>query len=205
MDLPKPTPPYRTSEDTVSLIGGLAVHYDDSMIAKVLNQQQRRTATGMSFTPVNVASIRKRHGIPARQTGNSPDPEGDVMSVHQAAAEPGITASTLYRWLNDGFVPGEQITPGAPWRIRLTESIRISSPTMPPPAGSPSRSPPHPSASPGRPCCSVSSAANSAPSTSAPDAGKACVSSYPPPKTGCPSHPRPVKEQCDAQSTGSGT
>ena len=46
------------------------------------------------------------------------------MSVHQAAAELGITASTLYRWLNDGYVPGEQITPGAPWRIRLTESIR---------------------------------------------------------------------------------
>ena len=64
VDLPKPRPPYRTSEDTVSLIGRLAVHYDDSMIAKVLNQQQRRTATGMSFTPVNVASIRKRHGIP---------------------------------------------------------------------------------------------------------------------------------------------
>jgi hypothetical protein len=103
--------------------GVLAVHYDDSMIAKVLNQQQRRTATGMSFTPVNVASIRKRHAIPARQTASSPDPGADVMSVHQAAAELGITASTF------------------------------------------------------------SSAANSAPSTSAPGAGKACVSSYPPPKT----------------------
>jgi len=124
VDLPKPKPPYRTSEDTVSLFGRLAVHYDDSMIAKVLNQQQRRTATGMSFTPVNVASIRKRHAIPARQAASSPEPEGDVMSVHQAAAELGITASTLYRWLNDGFVPGEQITPGAPWRIRLTGSIR---------------------------------------------------------------------------------
>ena len=122
--LPKPRPPYRTSEDTVSLIGRLAAHYDDSMIAKVLNQQQRRTATGMSFTPVNVATIRKRHGIPACQDRDDPDPDGEVMSVHQAAAELGITASTLYRWLNDGFVPGEQITPGAPWRIRLTGSIR---------------------------------------------------------------------------------
>jgi hypothetical protein len=74
----------------------------------------------------------------------------------------------------------------------------ISSPTMPPPAGCPSRSPPHPWASPGRPCCSVSSAANSAPCISAPDAGKACVSSYPPPKTGCSSHSQAVKEQCDA-------
>jgi excisionase family DNA binding protein len=124
VDLPKPRPPYRTSEDTVSLIGRLAVHYDDSMIAKVLNQQQRRTATGMSFTPVNVASIRKRHDISPYQGGDVPDPDGEVMSVHQAAAELGITASTLYRWLNDGFVPGEQITPGAPWRIRLTQSIR---------------------------------------------------------------------------------
>ena len=124
VDLPKPRPPYRTSEDTVSLIARLAVHYDDSMIAKVLNQQQRRTATGMSFTPVNVATIRKRHGIPPYHGGDAPDPGGEMMSVHQAAAELGITASTLYRWLNDGFVPGEQSTPGAPWRIRLTGSIR---------------------------------------------------------------------------------
>ncbi len=122
--LPRPKPPYRTSEDTISLIGRLAAHYDDSMITKVLNQQQRRTATGMSFTPANVATIRKRHCIPACQGGTGPDPDGEVMSVHQAAAELGITASTLYRWLNDGYVPGEQITPGAPWRIRLTSAMR---------------------------------------------------------------------------------
>ena len=123
-DLPRPKPPYRTSEDTVSLIGRLAAHYDDPMITKVLNQQKRRTATGMSFTPANVATIRKRHGIPPCHSGNAPDPDGEMMSVHQAAAELGITASTLYRWLNDGFIPGEQITPGAPWQIRLTPSIR---------------------------------------------------------------------------------
>ena len=123
-DLPRPKPPYRTSEDTVSLIGRLAAHYDDSMITKVLNQQKRRTATGMSFTPANVATIRKRHGIPPCHSGDAPDPDGEVISVQQAAAKLGITVSTLYRWLNDGFVPGEQITPGAPWRIRLTEPIR---------------------------------------------------------------------------------
>ena len=123
-DLPRPKPPYRTSEDTVSLIGRLAAHYDDSMITKVLNQQKRRTATGMSFTPANVATIRKRHGIPSCHSRDAPDPDGEMMSVHQAAAELGITASTLYRWLNDGFVPGEQVTPGAPWQIRLTPAIR---------------------------------------------------------------------------------
>jgi transposase-like protein len=123
-DLPRPKPPYRTSEDTISLIGRLAAHYDDPMITKVLNQQQRRTATGMSFTPANVATIRRRNGISAPRDATGHDQDGEAMSVHQAAAELGITASTLYRWLNDGYVPGEQITPGAPWRIRLTDSIR---------------------------------------------------------------------------------
>jgi biotin operon repressor len=30
----------------------------------------------------------------------------------------------VHRWLNDGFIAGEQITPGAPWRIRLTEELQ---------------------------------------------------------------------------------
>ena len=41
-----------------------------------------------------------------------------------AAKQLGIAPSTLLRWLNDGFVAGEQLTPGAPWRIRLTDELR---------------------------------------------------------------------------------
>ncbi len=41
-----------------------------------------------------------------------------------AARQLGIAPSTQLRWLDDGFVAGEQITPGAPWRIRLTEELR---------------------------------------------------------------------------------
>src|SRR5205807_10095506 len=36
----------------------------------------------------------------------------------------GVVPSTRHRWLGDGFIAGEQITPGAPWRIRLTEELR---------------------------------------------------------------------------------
>jgi hypothetical protein len=32
--------------------------------------------------------------------------------------------STLHRCLNAGIIVGEQITPGAPWRIRMTEELR---------------------------------------------------------------------------------
>ena len=42
----------------------------------------------------------------------------------RAARQLGIAPSTLLRWLNDGFIAGEQVTPGAPWRIRLTEELR---------------------------------------------------------------------------------
>jgi len=44
--------------------------------------------------------------------------------VSAAAHQLGIAASTLLRWLNDGFVAGEQDTPGAPWRIRITDQLR---------------------------------------------------------------------------------
>jgi predicted site-specific integrase-resolvase len=44
--------------------------------------------------------------------------------VTAAAKQLGIAASTLLRWLNDGFIAGEQITPGAPWRIRITDELR---------------------------------------------------------------------------------
>jgi hypothetical protein len=33
-------------------------------------------------------------------------------------------ASSIHRWLADGFIAGEQITPGAPWQIRITEELR---------------------------------------------------------------------------------
>jgi hypothetical protein len=44
--------------------------------------------------------------------------------VTAAARELKIAPSTLLRSLNDGFVAGEQITPGAPWQIRLTDQLR---------------------------------------------------------------------------------
>ena len=35
-----------------------------------------------------------------------------------------MNTSTIHRWLNDGFIAGEQVTPGAPWQIRLNEELR---------------------------------------------------------------------------------
>lgn len=47
-----------------------------------------------------------------------------MLTIADAATELGVAASTLHRWLGDGFIAGEQVTPGAPWRIRITDQLR---------------------------------------------------------------------------------
>ena len=46
------------------------------------------------------------------------------MSIKQAAVALGVAPSTIHRLLNDGIIAGEQLTPGAPWRIRLTVELK---------------------------------------------------------------------------------
>jgi len=36
----------------------------------------------------------------------------------------GVSKATLYRWIREGFITAEQITPGAPWRIRIDQALR---------------------------------------------------------------------------------
>jgi DNA invertase Pin-like site-specific DNA recombinase len=116
-------PKIRTGEDTIDLIRRLAVHYPDAQIAGILNRQGRRTARGMSYTASRVQSLRHHWKIPCHQPSGDPQ-EGELLNVTTAARQLNIAPSTLLRWLNDGFVAGEQVTPGAPWRIRLTRELR---------------------------------------------------------------------------------
>jgi excisionase family DNA binding protein len=111
----------RTDEDTVELIRALAVHHPDQQIAAILNKQGRRTGTGLPFNQARVKGIRQRAGIPAAPP---PDPDGKVVTIQQAAAELSVSTATIYRWLKAGLLPGEQTTPHAPWRIRLTDEVR---------------------------------------------------------------------------------
>ena len=113
----------RTDEDTVDLLRRLAVHYPDATIAHILNRQGRRTARGLSFTAGRVQSLRHHYEIARHQPDDDPQ-VGELLTVADAAKELGLAASTLHRWLGDGFIAGEQLTPGAPWRIRLTDDVR---------------------------------------------------------------------------------
>jgi excisionase family DNA binding protein len=111
----------RTPDDTVELVRRLARHHPDSQIAAILNKQRRRTGSGLPFNQSRVKHVRQRAGIPAAP---APDPASELFTIEQAAQELSVSGPTIYRWLRAGLLPGEQTTPGAPWRIRLTDEIR---------------------------------------------------------------------------------
>jgi DNA invertase Pin-like site-specific DNA recombinase len=113
----------KTDEDTMSLLCRLAAYYPDDIIAGILNRQKRKPAYGGQFTAGHVGSLRRYHKIPRFEPA-SESPGGEVLPIQKAAKILGVAASTLHRWLNAGLVAGEQLTPGAPWRIRITEELR---------------------------------------------------------------------------------
>jgi DNA invertase Pin-like site-specific DNA recombinase len=121
--LPRRQAPLRTDEDTIALLRRLAVHYSDAVIAGILNRQGRLTAYHERFTAGKVASLRQHWKIQRPQVPAAP-PSGEIVTIDKAAEILGVYPSTIHRWLADGFIPGEQITPGAPWRIRMTEKLK---------------------------------------------------------------------------------
>ena len=117
-----------TSPGTVALVRRLATQYDDTTIARILGRQHHRTATGLTWTRKRVSGLRRCYGIP-----RGPDPAANVTgtghdhlmaSVPRAAQLLGVDKTTIYRWLQDGFITGQQLTPGGPWRIRIDQAPR---------------------------------------------------------------------------------
>jgi predicted DNA-binding transcriptional regulator AlpA len=113
----------RTDEDTLSLLRRLAALYPDEVIAGILNRQGRKTAMGERFTANQVGSLRRYRDIPRFQAPAEP-PSGELVSIRKAAQVLGMNTSSIHRWLADGFIAGEQVTPGAPWQIRITDDLR---------------------------------------------------------------------------------
>src|ERR1700730_16570402 len=123
LNLPRRRATVRTDEDTVALVRRLVNHYPDGVIAGILNRQRRRTAYGHRFTANLVGSLRRNWNIPCFERPTTP-PDGEPLTIAQIASELGVATSTVHRWVNDGTIGGEQLTPGAPWRIRLTDELR---------------------------------------------------------------------------------
>ena len=177
LDLPRRRATVRTDEDTVALVRRLANHYPDEIIAGILNRQQRKTAYGHRFTANLVSSLRRNWDIPCFERPATP-PDGELLTIAQIASEIGVATSTVHRWVNDGTIAGEQLTPGAPWRIRLTDELRARVAEQAPgwdtsPCSKRCASWAFPDK---KRCCNVSSVVRSTLSMSSRGVKKACVS-----------------------------
>ena len=113
----------RTDEDTIALLQRLAPHYPNALIAAILNRQGRRTVHGHLFAAETVRSLRRNWKLPDF-TPVTKSPDDELLTVRNAAKLLGVSVATLHRYLNDGIIVGEQLTPAAPWRIRMTEELR---------------------------------------------------------------------------------
>ena len=125
LDFNRPQPrhaPIRTDEDTVELVRRLARHYPDDVIAGILSRQGRKTAYGHAFTAMHVGNLRRNWKL-GRFDPATCSTDGELVTIREAGRRLDMAPSTLHRWINDGFIAGEQLTPGAPWRIRLTPKL----------------------------------------------------------------------------------
>jgi len=115
-----------TDEDTVDLVRRLAARYDDATIAVILARQHRRTASGLTFTKTRVASLRVSRQIAVFRPESVTPTDDDVVVVGVGRAEQilRVSRSTIYRWLRDGFIAGEQLTAGSPWHLRIDAAMR---------------------------------------------------------------------------------
>jgi DNA invertase Pin-like site-specific DNA recombinase len=122
VQLPKLPTRMSLNADAVALIRELAAHHTDKQIRRILMTKGIKTAKGEPFTDHRVACLRLDNGIPCYRQSN--DRGLPSYTVDQAARLLQVATGTIHRWLTDGVIKGDQITSGAPWRIRLSEEDR---------------------------------------------------------------------------------
>ena len=74
----------------------LAPEFDDAQIARILNKQGRRTGLDNPFTQANVLSLKGRHKIPKCPVKPARDPKEGPFTADEAAAELGVSMSTIH-------------------------------------------------------------------------------------------------------------
>jgi hypothetical protein len=77
----------------------------------------------VTFTRSLTGSLRRYRNIRRFQPPAEPPP-GELATIRKTAQVLSLNPSTIHRWLADGFIAGEQITPGAPWHFASPTKLR---------------------------------------------------------------------------------
>ena len=87
----------------------------DQSIAATLNRLGYRTGTGKPWRTHSVACVRYQYRLP-----NFPK-EHDWLTLAQAAAQLGVSATVIRRLIAQGTLPASQVVPSAPWIIHASD------------------------------------------------------------------------------------
>ncbi len=102
----------------------------DAEIAAILNAEGFRTARGQGFKGANVWRIRQQWQLPSvKENAKDPHPPrwaDGTYSIEGAAAAVGVTVGTVYKWVRQGRVKGQQLAKGMPWKLSLTKADIVS-------------------------------------------------------------------------------
>jgi hypothetical protein len=119
---------YVADAELVELVRTLACEFSDDQIARVLRRKRLCTPKGLAFMPYHVTNLRRQYDIVAGP--RVPRKGKDVYTAEEAAELFGVSRCTVIRWVEVGLLRGSQLTPGAPWRILVTDAdVERLSPT----------------------------------------------------------------------------
>jgi len=108
-----------TDPEIVDWVRQLSDEFSDEQIARILHRKGLKTSKGLAFTTHRVTHLRYAHKIPGHTRAKLQ--EAHIHTVEQAAERLGISRRTGVHWIELGLLKGSQITPGAPWRVALTD------------------------------------------------------------------------------------
>jgi hypothetical protein len=97
----------------------------DGEIAAILNAEGLLSARARPFSGGEIHLLRKRWGIPTvKINGKEANPRrwpDGTYSVQGAAEVLTTTPQTIFKWLRQGRLIGQQLVKGAPWKIALSD------------------------------------------------------------------------------------
>lgn len=95
----------------------------DHEIAATLNAEGITSARGTPFLHGTVHLLRRRWGIRTVKINgdeaNPPRRPDGSYSIQGTPAALGVTAQTVFNWLQKGRLPGRQLAKGQPWQISM--------------------------------------------------------------------------------------
>jgi hypothetical protein len=105
-----------TRSETTEVISALARIMPDKHIVGCLNRLGKRTASGLTWTPVRVCSFRKDHHIPVFKEGER-EQRGE-LTPEEVSCELGVSISKVRKLIKRGILPAKQVCTGAPLLIQ---------------------------------------------------------------------------------------